>query len=66
MGPQDHVGNVNRDAFFVVLAEEKERDGLYFNEPDVTAQFAPDEDAAKFEAAWNGEEWQFGRRVRDA
>ena len=52
---------------FVVLAEEKERDGLYFNEPDVIAQFAPDEDAAKFEATWDGEEWQqFGRRVQDA
>ena len=59
-------GSVDRTAAFVVLAADEERDGLYFNEPDVIAQLAPDEDTARFEATWDGEEWLFGRRVQDA
>lgn len=59
-------GSIDRDAPFVVLAEDEERDGLYFNEPAVVAQLAPDEATAKFEATWDGEEWLFGRRVQDA
>jgi hypothetical protein len=59
-------GSTNRDAPFMVLAADEERDGLYFNEPTVVAQFAPDEAAARFEATWDGEEWLFGARVQDA
>jgi hypothetical protein len=59
-------GSIDRGAPFVVLAEDEERDGLYFNEPAVIAQLAPDEDNARFEAAWDGEEWLFGPRVQDA
>ena len=59
-------GSIDRSAPFVVLAEDEERDGLYSNEPTVIAQLAPDEDNARFEAAWDGEEWLFGPRVQDA
>ena len=59
-------GSINRAAPFVVVAEGGERDGLYIDEPAVIAQFADDEDAARFEATWDGEEWQFGRRVPHA
>ena len=59
-------GSVDRTAPFVVLAQDEERDGLYTNEPAVIAQLAPDEDTARFEATWDGEEWLFGRRVQDA
>jgi hypothetical protein len=62
---RDDDGTPDRDAPFVVLAEDEDRDGLYFNEPAVIAQLAPDENAAKFEATWEGE-WKFGRRVQDA
>jgi hypothetical protein len=59
-------GSVDRMAPFVVLASDENRDGLYTNEPAVIAQLAPDEDTARFEATWDGEEWLFGRRVQDA
>ena len=59
-------GSVDRTAPFVVLASDEKRDGLYTHEPAVIAQLAPDEDTARFEAAWDGEEWLFGRRVQDA
>jgi len=64
--PRNADGSVERPAAFVVLAEDEERDGLYFDEPNVIAQLAPDEDTARFEATWDGEEWLFGRRVQDA
>jgi hypothetical protein len=59
-------GSVDRASPFVVLAADEERDGLYANEPAVIAQLAPDEDTARFEATWDGEVWQLGRRVQDA
>jgi hypothetical protein len=59
-------GSIDRGSPFVVLAPDEERDGLYFNEPAVLAQLAPDEDTARFEASWDGEEWMFGPRVQDA
>ena len=59
-------GSVDRAAPFVVLAADEKRDGLYTNEPAVIAQLAPDEDTARFEATWDGEEWLFGRRAQDA
>jgi hypothetical protein len=59
-------GSIDRHAPFVVLAPDEERDGLYSNEPAVVAQLAPDEDNARFEATWDGEEWLFGPRVQDA
>jgi hypothetical protein len=59
-------GSIDRTAPFVVLAPDEGRDGLYSNEPAVLAQLAPDEDTARFEATWDGEEWLFGPRVQDA
>jgi hypothetical protein len=39
---------------------------LYSKEPAVIAQLAPGESIARFEATWDGKEWQFGRRAQDA
>jgi hypothetical protein len=63
---RNEYGSIDRCAPFVVLADDEDRDGLYMNEPAVIAQLAGDEDAAWFEATWDGEEWMFGRRVQDA
>jgi hypothetical protein len=59
-------GSIDRDAPFLVLAKDDDRCAFYANEPAVLGQFAEHEETARFEAIWDGNEWQFGRRVWDA
>jgi hypothetical protein len=61
------TGDIDPAAPFVVITTQRPaRGGVYYNEPDVIAQFMPGERQARFEAEWTEGEWKFGKRVADA
>jgi hypothetical protein len=64
------TGAVDPMGPFVVISRQHRlqphRGGVYHNEPDVIAQFLPDERQARFEAEWTEDGWKFGKRVIDA
>jgi hypothetical protein len=61
------TGAIDRAAPFIVIPRHHVlRGGVYDNEPDVVAQFGPNERQARFEAEWIEEEWKFGKRLEDA
>lgn len=59
------TGTVLPDAPFLVVSTRADRDGIYDQEPGVTAQFLPGEYRARFEAEWTNEGWRIGERVAD-
>jgi hypothetical protein len=63
---RNESGAIDRQAPFLLFAHDGSRSGYYVYQPNVIAQLAHDEDNARFEAAWDGKEWTFGRRVQDA
>jgi hypothetical protein len=65
--PRDlQTGARDPAAPFLVKAQDPRRSGLYYDEPAVIAQMLTGEREAKFEAEWTGEQWTFGRRLRDS
>ena len=60
------TGKVDPTAPFLVNPPPPHRPCVYVDEPDVIAQFFPDERQARFEAEWTDDGWKFGKRVADA
>jgi hypothetical protein len=48
---------------FLVVADDRKRCGIYYDEPNVLAQFLPGEREVRFEAEWTADGWRFGKRV---
>jgi hypothetical protein len=67
-GVDPQNGAVDRTAPFTVVSARPDQSGLYYDEPEVIAQFLLGERYARFQAEWVEEEgeWKFGKRVADA
>jgi hypothetical protein len=65
LGTVVDTGEIDRDAPFLAVSDMPGRSGVYAEEPDVMAQFAPSEGEARFEAEWINGGLTFGRRVAD-